>query len=111
MMKQHTLKSLTSAVTSAMALFALSTQLAKAADTEIYQAPTAGETTLMLLLDISGSMNLGYSSLEDYNLTAGDGPQDGNLFRSIPTPILDAIAPLNTTVRPNKDNRGRYTQA
>ena len=110
-MKKYTLKSLTCAITSVMAMIALSTQSARAADTEIYRASTSGETTLMLLLDISGSMNLGYSALEDYNLTAGDPPQDGNLFRSAPTPILDAIAPLNTRVRPNRDNRGRYTQA
>lgn len=78
-MKKYTLKSLTCAITSVMAMIALSTQSARAADTEIYRASTSGETTLMLLLDISGSMNLGYSALEDYNLTAGDPPQDSNL--------------------------------
>lgn len=56
-MKKYTLKSLTSAVTSVMALLALNTQSVKAADTEIYQAPTKGNVTLMLVLDVSGSMH------------------------------------------------------
>lgn len=56
-MKKYTLKSLASAITSVMALLALSTQSVKAADTEIYQAPTKGNVTLMLVLDVSGSMH------------------------------------------------------
>lgn len=104
-MKKYTLKSLTSAVTSVMALLALSTQSVKAADTEIYQASKDGQITLMLMLDISGSMNISYSSRYDYNLGSGNGPQAGNDYRTIDTPILDRLAQLPANRPPNNRQR------
>lgn len=59
-----------------------------ATDIEIYQAAAANKTqvTLMLLIDISGSMGIGNSMRDDYNIKAGNGPQYGNNNDRMPAP-------------------------
>lgn len=79
-----------------------------ASDTEIYQPSKSGNVTLMLMLDISGSMNVSYSSRYDYNLGSGNGPQEGNVYRTIDTPILDALAQLPANRPPNNTRRMRH---
>lgn len=76
-MKKLCIKKLTTAISSIMAMIATSIPT-YATDTEIYQAPREGSTTLMLMIDISGSMGLGHSMRDDYNIKAGNGPQYGN---------------------------------
>ncbi len=75
-----------SAVMTTMVSFPLSVQ---ASDIDIYQKPTAGNITLMLMLDISGSMGsgresvinatnpkgYGYSYIDDYGLDCGTSSQ------------------------------------
>lgn len=77
-MKKTSLKQLSIAISSLMAMIITTTPNVWASDTEIYQAPKEGSTTLMLMLDISGSMGLGHSMRDDYNIKAGDSPQYGN---------------------------------
>lgn len=55
-MKNLSLKTLCASVSTLMAMMALTAQSAKATDTEIYQVATKGKTTLMLTIDVSGSM-------------------------------------------------------
>ena len=114
-MKKTPLKKLATAVLSIMALITTSVPT-YASDIEIYQASTGGTTTLMLMLDVSGSMNVGHSAHDDFNLRAGDGPQAGNDKTYIPTPLLDQLERLNPqTFRRTRDRRGQitgtYTQA
>ena len=65
MMKNPSLKTLCTAVSTLMAMATLGAQSAKASDTEIYQEAKQGTATLMLQIDISGSMNL-TSVYDDY---------------------------------------------
>ena len=114
-MKKTPLKKLATAVLSIMAMITTSVPT-YASDIEIYQASTGGTTTLMLMLDVSGSMNVGHSAHDDFNLRAGDGPQAGNDKTYIPTPLLDQLERLNPqTFRRTRDRRGQitgtYTQA
>lgn len=63
---QNTPKYLAKSIASIMMLMSLGTPIAlNASDTEIYQRGTEGVTTLMLQIDLSGSMNIG-SVFEDY---------------------------------------------
>lgn len=89
-------KLLSRAVCGLMVLAGLSMP-AYASDIEIYQSSKNGKVTVMLLLDISGSMNLPNSVFDDYYLRSGNNPFSGANGRStIDTPILDAIANANT---------------
>lgn len=63
---QNTPKYLAKSIASIMMLMSLGTPIAlNASDTEIYQRGTEGVTTLMLQIDLSGSMNID-SVFEDY---------------------------------------------
>lgn len=111
-MNNRPLKKLTTAILSIMA-FATSltiTQSTQGADTEIYQAPKKGGTTLMLMLDISGSMNVSHSAHDDFNLRSGDNPQAGNDNRRIATPLLDRLETLNRSFRRNRNAQGQITE-
>lgn len=55
-MKKLSLKALCASISTLMAMMAITTPIAQATDTEIYQVATKGKTTLMLTIDISGSM-------------------------------------------------------
>ncbi len=98
MKKAPSLKTLVTAISSLMAMTALTAQSAKASDVEIYQAARDGDTTLMLLLDISGSMNAGNAGRDDYNLRSGNGPQYGNDYVYINSNILNAARSANPTL-------------
>ncbi len=53
--------------------------VAQASDIEIYKnAVNEQQTTLMLLVDISGSMGMGHAMRDDYNIKAGNTAQYGN---------------------------------
>lgn len=118
------LKKLYMAVGALMAGITLTiSQNAEATDIEIYKSSNDGTVTIMLLLDISGSMNLSSSAIDDYYLRSGNGPQGGNQYSSIPTPTLDALKALNPNTEFAKgsntvhsttgvgNSRDRYTQA
>ncbi len=57
-MKKLSLKALCASISTLMAMMAITTPIAQATDTEIYQAAKEGDVTLMLMLDISGSMGI-----------------------------------------------------
>lgn len=69
---------------------------AHASDIEIYQSSKNSNVTLMLMVDVSGSMNLANTLRDDYNLRSGNGPQFGNDNIRIATPIMDELAKNNT---------------
>lgn len=100
-------KRLSHAICGLMAMAGLGMS-ADASDIEIYQSSKNGKITVMLLLDISGSMNLPNSMISDYHLRSGDRPQDANGNGSLPTPILDELKRLNPTAfdTGEKDNKG-----
>ncbi len=101
MKNKLSLKSLCMSVSTLMMSTALTIgQPANATDIEIYKSADEGKVTVMLLLDISGSMNLPNSVFDDYYLRAGNNPFSGANGKSvIATPILDALAAAN----PNTD--------
>ncbi|MDO4896161.1 MAG: PilC/PilY family type IV pilus protein [Moraxella sp.] len=85
------LKSLCLAISSLMAMMSLSINT-HASDIEIYKSAEEGNITIMLLLDISGSMNLSNSMHDDYLIRSGNRPEGANGHTSLPTPNLDKLA-------------------
>ncbi|WP_425426810.1 PilC/PilY family type IV pilus protein [Acinetobacter populi] len=91
--------------------------IAKATDLQIYAKPTAGQKTIVMMLDTSGSMgsvnSSGYSYRDDYNLNCGTSGQtveatNGNNLSSFSN---NSVYYINSTTTPSYRRRFCYVSS